>query len=92
MVHVLQGSRVVNHQLPDRRKNIAKYATRWLEIKDYNTNEWETDIQVTPTPYGAIVNIVHTYTYEGAWQWTSLSRCNRNEALEEEGKRLNPFI
>ena len=44
MVHVLQGNRVDYRQIPDRTKNIAKYAARWLEVKEYNVSEWDIDI------------------------------------------------
>ena len=72
MVHVLQGERMDNRQLLDCRQNITKHALRWMQIKGYNTNDWDMDIKMTSTPYGAIANIIHTHN--GAWQCSNLSR------------------
>ena len=89
MVHVMQGSRVNSGQLQDRIQSITKYANRWLEIKDYDLKEWRTETQITTTPYGAIANIVHTY--DGACFWTGPLTKSKNDPIQEEAKRLNPF-
>ena len=71
--------------MTERRQKMINGITRWLEVKSYAVAEWNIQMEVHLTNYGAVVDVF--CNYDGAINWL---RRNKNTLKENtEGKPEN---
>ena len=74
--------------MTERRQKMINGITRWLEVKSYAVAEWNIQMEVHLTNYGAVVDVF--CNYDGAINWL---RRNKNTLKENtEGQPENPFF
>ena len=72
--------------MTERRQKMINGITRWLEVKSYAVAEWNIQMEVHLTNYGAVVDVF--CNYDGATNWLRRNK-NTERRIRKDNLRIH---